>query len=150
MNRYHNSTLQEIIIDLVQRVALCKPKEILSFEVVNPDIASYTNNGERVEISEKEYVYRGYKTWLDLAHLLGCRVLTPLLKDENFIILRYEKLQADASFHLQDVPKESASCLFHTTLSTRLAEWLTWETSGQNVTRGYLHHLIVSVDRDVP
>jgi len=101
MQNYHNSTLQEIIIDLKERLASCKPRETLSFDVLNPDIQNSTYNGNKIEIGAQTYIYRGYKTWLDLAHLLGCKMLTPLQKEEHIITLRYEKLNQDASFHTQ-------------------------------------------------
>ena len=99
MQTYHNYTMQEIILELQAKVALLKPRDIIAFEVLNPDMQSQTYNGNKVTIENREYIHRGYKTWLDLGHLLGCRMLTPMLERENFITLRYEKLNADASFH---------------------------------------------------
>jgi len=106
MQRYHNYTLQKLITNLKQKLEVLSNKEILEFEVLNPDIASSLYNGNLITVKGKEYIYRGYKTWLDLAHLLGCKMLTPLVIDENFIIMRYEKLNADVSFHTQETPKE--------------------------------------------
>jgi hypothetical protein len=98
--------MQKIITILKQKLQELKPKEIVEFEVINPDIASSTYNGNRVLIKNEEYIYRGYKTWLDLAHQLGCRMLTPKKIDENFLIMRYEKLNEDVSFHNLQTSKE--------------------------------------------
>ena len=106
MQTYQNYTLQEIITDLKKKIEQLSPHEVTAFKVINPDIQSSLYNGNLVLIEGKEYIYRGYKTWLDLAHLLGCKMLTPLIKDEHFITLRYEKLQTDASFHTAQTTQE--------------------------------------------
>ncbi len=106
MQNYHNYTLQEIITLLAKRVQNASSKDIVAFEVVNPDIQSSCYNGAKLLINTKEHIYRGYKTWLDLAHILGCRMLTPQTIDDNFVLIRYEKLQNDASFHTTQTPKE--------------------------------------------
>lgn len=106
MHKFHNYTLQEIIKELQVKVQSLQAKERLAFEVLNPDIQSSLYNGNRVKIKEKEFYYRGYKTWLDLAHLLGCKMLTPKEIDENFVQIRYEKLLSDASFHTQESSQE--------------------------------------------
>jgi hypothetical protein len=51
------------------------------------------------------YLYRGYKTWVDLAELLGCRILTPILEVEPFVRLTFVKLEED-SFHNEAKDKE--------------------------------------------
>jgi len=82
-------------------------KERLSFVVLNPDIVTSTYNGNETIIENEAYIYRGYKTWLDLAHQLGCKMLTPtLLDDANFVIIHYEKLTQD-SFHAQNSDTET-------------------------------------------
>lgn len=98
--------MQEILSTLTQEIKTTKAKDIIEFEAINPDISSSLYNGNRVEILNKSYIYRGYKTWIDLAHLLGCRMLTPLLVDSNFVHIRYEKLNADVSFHTATTSKE--------------------------------------------
>ena len=105
MTKLHTQDLTHITDKL--RIILQKtdPKETLEFLVVNPDIATSTYNGKRLQIGNKTVIYRGYKTWLDLAHILGCRMLTPKPIDEHFILMRYEKLAAD-SFHASDAQKE--------------------------------------------
>lgn len=99
--------MQEIIKSLKQKVDALNAKDIVEFEALNPDIASTTYNGNKIFLDKKEYIYRGYKTWIDLAHLLKLRMLTPKIVDDNFVIIRYEKLHEDASFHaLSDSTEE--------------------------------------------
>jgi len=55
----------------------------LSFLVPNPDLE---NN-------------RSFKTWVDLAELHFCKMLTPLTIDEAFIQVTFKKLNQESSFH---------------------------------------------------
>ena len=106
MHTFHNYTLQNIITILKEKLINVQPKEIVEFEVLNPDIATSLYNGSKITIENKEYIYRGYKSWIDLAHLLNCRMLTPKQEGENFVIIRYEKLNPDVSFHNLTTTKE--------------------------------------------
>ena len=105
MTKLHTQNLTQITDKLKTILQNTNPKEIIEFLVVNPDIATSTYNGTRLQIGNETAIYRGYKTWLDLAHILGCRMLTPTIVDEHFIIMRYEKLTQD-SFHASDAQKE--------------------------------------------
>jgi len=55
----------------------------LSFLVPNPDL-------------EKS---KSFKTWVDLAELHFCKMLTPLTIDEAFIQITFKKLNQESSFH---------------------------------------------------
>ncbi len=81
---------------------------ILEFCVLNPDYLQNTYAGNSVEIGGQSFVYRGYKAWIDLAELLYCRMLTPILENEHLVRLRFEKLNIDESFHLlkETTPQE--------------------------------------------
>lgn len=106
MQKNFKATLQEIITILQEKLKYSNAKTILEFQVLNPDISSSIYNGNSVFINNQEYIYRGYKTWIDLAQLLQCRMLTPLKIDENFVLIRYEKLNQDVSFHNAQTSKE--------------------------------------------
>ena len=106
MKKLHNYTMQKIILELREEINALEAKEIVEFEVINPDISTSTYNGNKVTLDNQEYIYRGYKSWIDLAHLLGCRMLTPFEHKKNFITLRYEKLNSDVSFHTLETSKE--------------------------------------------
>ncbi|MEN4053144.1 MULTISPECIES: class I SAM-dependent methyltransferase [Sulfurimonas] len=103
--KLHTLHLFEIIETLTKVLNCKKPKEIIEFVVVNPDITTSTYNGTHIKIADEDVIYRGYKSWIDLAHALGCRMLTPKPVDENFILMRYEKLTQD-SFHASNADKE--------------------------------------------
>ena len=55
----------------------------LSFLVPNPDLQNS----------------KSFKTWVDLAELHFCKILTPIKVDEEFIQITYEKLNQENSFH---------------------------------------------------
>jgi len=106
MQSFTTKSIMEIINRLQKQLTELNPKETIEFKVLNPDIVTSTYNGNLIKINDNEYIYRGYKSWLDLAHQLNCRMLTPHIIDEHFIIMRYEKLNQDVSFHKVDMPKE--------------------------------------------
>lgn len=59
-------------------------KETLSFQVLNPDNSSSC---------------LGYKAWVNLAELHHCKLLTPLMVNEESIQLTFQKLKSKDSFH---------------------------------------------------
>ena len=80
--------------------------DIIEFEVINPDIVQSTYAGNIIQIKDILYLYHGYKSWNDLAQILKCRILTPLIKDEHLVVIRYQKLNSDVSFHIStDTPE---------------------------------------------
>jgi hypothetical protein len=106
MQNFSQTPLYEIEEELHKQVKELQEKEIIEFGVLNPDTATSTYNGNEVTLKNESHIYRGYKTWLDLAQTLYCRMLTPkLLDDENFIVIRYEKLTQD-SFHASGAERE--------------------------------------------
>ncbi len=89
----YSKPLLETIDVLQNQVNKLEPHKILSFQAYNPDL------------EEKDIMIHSYKTWIDLAHLLKCKMLTPQLIDEKFVLIRYKKLAPD-SFHAVDTDKE--------------------------------------------
>jgi len=106
MLKFQKETLVQIITTLEVKFTSLDAKEIQEFEVLNPDFCTSTYTGNVVLINDEEYIYRGYKTWVDLAQTLHCRMLTPIVSSSNTVIIRYEKLNADDSFHQSIVDKE--------------------------------------------
>ncbi|RLA78695.1 MAG: methyltransferase [Epsilonproteobacteria bacterium] len=106
MLKFKKETLLQIITVLEAKLTSLNAKEILEFEVLNPDFCTSTYAGNIVFINDEEYMYRGYKSWVDLAQTLQCKMLTPIVTSSNTIIIRYEKLNADDSFHKSIVDKE--------------------------------------------
>jgi len=86
---------------LEKKITNLAREEILEFEVLNPDICDSVYAGNIVQVNDILYLYRSYKAWVDLASLLHCKILTPLLKEKNLSIIRYKKLKEDQSFHHQ-------------------------------------------------
>ena len=98
MKKFATTPLYIIEKYLRQEVAKMQPHEIVTFEALNPDLATSTYNGTLIEHNGKQHIYRGYKTWIDLAHTLGCRMLTPMMQDLYYVTIRFQKLSND-SFH---------------------------------------------------
>jgi len=106
MLNFTKETMLQIIAALQDKFASLNAKEIVEFKVLNPDFCSSTYAGNIVLINDEEYLYRGYKTWVDLAQALHCKMLTPTVSSSNTVVIRYEKLNADDSFHKSIVDKE--------------------------------------------
>jgi cyclopropane fatty-acyl-phospholipid synthase-like methyltransferase len=106
MLNFIEKPLLEIITILQEKLEKIAAHDSIEFEVLNPDLASTTYNGTVIQIKEREYIHRSYKTWLDLAQQLHCEMLTPTIYSQNTLLIRYKKLNSDASFHKALVEKE--------------------------------------------
>ena len=106
MLNFTKEAMLQIITTLQEKLTSLSPKETVEFEVLNPDYSSSTYSGNIVVIEGQEYIYRGYKAWIDLAQILHCRMLTPTIQSSTTVLIRYEKLNADDSFHKSVVDKE--------------------------------------------
>jgi len=95
MQKFTSQTMFEIINILEEKVNSIDSKEIIKFEVLNPDITSSTYAGNIITLDSKEYIYRGYKAWVDLAGILYCKMLTPIISAPNRVIISFEKLNKD-------------------------------------------------------
>lgn len=73
----------------------------VTFSAINPDRYEGLYAGHTIKLEDKNYLYRGYKTWNDLAELLKCKMLTPLKIDAYHIALTFQKLKND-SFHQKE------------------------------------------------
>jgi len=102
MKRSFKTFKQESMLEISEYLQsrLDKDEKIVEFCVLSPDYAHNTYAGKHVEINGESFVYRGYKAWSDLAELLYCRMLTPLMEEKDIVRLRFEKLDIDDSFHL--------------------------------------------------
>jgi cyclopropane fatty-acyl-phospholipid synthase-like methyltransferase len=106
MLNFTHQTMTQITNILQKKMNALQAKEILEFKVINPDFISCTYNGNMVTCNGIKCIYRGYKSWVDLAHIMQCRMLTPRIVDECFVCIRYEKLNEDSSFHKNIVNAE--------------------------------------------
>lgn len=98
MYKFKNQSMLEILniltLDLEKNYSV-------SFEVLNPDTFSSKYSGEVININNEEYIYRSFNAWVDLAQKLFCKVLTPKVIDENLVLITFEKLNQENSFHKQ-------------------------------------------------
>ena len=106
MQKFTTHTMLEITNILDDELLSLNAKEIIEFEVLNPDTISSTYTGNTIKIDNQKYIYRGYKSWIDLANIYHCKMLTPLVKNQNIVIIRFEKLNKDVSFHTSEAQKE--------------------------------------------
>ena len=106
MLNFTNSSMIQIIDILQTQLHTFKAKEIIEFEVLNPDLCSSTYGGNSITLDNQEYIYRGYKSWIDLAQQLHCKMLTPTIITKNTLLIRFELLNPDDSFHKQISDKE--------------------------------------------
>ena len=83
MLQLNTNDLLQIHNTLSQEIDNTNVGDTLEFIVRNPD--------DENSIS--------YKSWIDLAQLLYCKMLTPKVYDESSIILRFQKLNTEDTFH---------------------------------------------------
>ncbi len=106
MQKFTTQTMLEIITILEEQLLSLDAKDRVEFEVINPDVVTSTYAGDSLKVDNQEYIYRGYRAWVDLSVILKCKMLTPLLSHQDRVIIRFEKLDEDVSFHKADIDKE--------------------------------------------
>jgi len=74
-------------------------EKIINFVVIDPDFCENLYAGEKIFINEKEYIYRSYKSWNDLAERFHYKMMTPKVIDNHLVELGFKKLEVK-SFHL--------------------------------------------------
>ena len=101
MKKFTTETMQEIIIWLK-----LQHKHTLEFEVLNPDRGEGLYAGSIMRVEGVDYRHRSYKAWSDLAELFFCRMLTPTKITQHTIVICYQKLNCEASFHKSEGKEE--------------------------------------------
>ncbi len=97
---YTTQSMQDIIISLTAQVNECEAGNCISFEILDPDLGKgYA--GEKTDINGTSYLYRSYKSWVDLAELLMCKMMTPEKSSYPLVKLHFEKLEKQSSFHTE-------------------------------------------------
>lgn len=87
-------------MSLTVQVNECEVGKCISFEILDPDLGEgYA--GEKKVIEGTTYLYRGYKSWIDLAELLMCKMLTPEKSTYPLVRLTFKKLETQSSFHIE-------------------------------------------------
>jgi len=78
----------------------------VDFEVPDPALGPGLYGGEEVQVGGRIALHRGYRCWVELAELLGCRLLIPqhgtAAPGDGFARLRFERLADEGSFHDAD------------------------------------------------
>ena len=100
---FTNETMLAIVSTIKEQ--LTNNSEV-QFEVLNPDLYSGSYAGKEVTLNGKTYLYRSLRSWMDMATILNCRMLTPTIDSEESITLRFQKLETD-SFH-QETPDDKS------------------------------------------
>lgn len=95
MKKFTNESMYEII-EYFENMLV--EKDTLSFEVLNPDISIDKYSGSKI-ILDYEYIYRSYKSWIDLSELMFCKMMTPTINSKNTVILNFKKINLENSFH---------------------------------------------------
>jgi trans-aconitate methyltransferase len=94
--RFTTQPLQEILPLLKKHLT---NKEKITFHVPDPDNARGEYAGSIVKTEEGITVrHRSLRAWMELAEILGCRMLLPQKRDDGFVTLTFEKIQSH-SFH---------------------------------------------------
>jgi len=94
MKKFTNEPMYEIISYLNNELKNQNKSEI---EVLNPNIKTNAYAGESIKL-DKEYIYRSYKSWTDLAEILFSRLFILEIKEQT-ILLQFLKLDLNESFH---------------------------------------------------
>jgi 2-polyprenyl-3-methyl-5-hydroxy-6-metoxy-1,4-benzoquinol methylase len=95
--------IEEIISHKIQHIST---NEIIEFIVLNPDININRYSGYKHTIKNNTYIHHTYKTWLDMSQIYCCVMLTPEILSENFVKIKYKKLNQNISFHKDDLKEE--------------------------------------------
>ncbi len=99
MYKFTTQSMFEILHILQAAIDSIDAKHVVEFDVINPDIATSAYSGTHITFDNEQYIYRGYKGWVDLAQILQCRMLTPIYKSANIVTIRFEKINTEDSFH---------------------------------------------------
>lgn len=106
MQKFYTDSMLEITAILKKQLNILENKEHIKFEVPNPDIVTSTYSGNTITINNQNFIYRSYKSWIDLAQILFCKMLTPIVNSKETILITFEKLNPDDSFHKSINDKE--------------------------------------------
>ncbi|KYJ85713.1 class I SAM-dependent methyltransferase [Sulfurovum riftiae] len=92
---FTTETIQEIFPLLERKL---NDNHQTTFRVLNPDYARGSYAGSKIDIDGTYYLYRSLRAWMELAELLGCRMLVPKEQGGHLLSLTFEKI-AQHSFH---------------------------------------------------
>jgi len=99
LNPIHTFTRQTLLEILELLSSNLKINDEVTFEVLNPDVKDHIFNGEIININGEIFIYRGLKSWVNLAEFLSCKMTVPKINSEYLIEITFKKLQISNSFH---------------------------------------------------
>ena len=91
MIKFQDKSMMEIFSELKEKLKDMDVNEVITFEIAE----------EKVD----------YKIWLDLSHILYCKMLTPLLHNKT-LTMKFQKLNSSDSFHNNNSTVESKYGIF--------------------------------------
>lgn len=92
--------MQDLLRWFMSQTTQLQAGEYIVFETLDPDLGQgYA--GETLEIEGESYIYRGYKSWTDLAELLMCKMMTPEKSTYPLVKLHFKRLETQSSFHIE-------------------------------------------------
>jgi len=103
MKKFTNEPMYEIFTYFQEEL---KQSDTISIEVLNPDLAIDEYAGAKISL-DTNYIYRSYKAWTDLAELMYCKMLTPLIVSENTVNLKFKKIDTLSTFHKDENSKDN-------------------------------------------
>lgn len=106
MKKFTTESMFEIINHLEIELNKLDKQGIYEFEILNPDIVLSEYAGKLISIDEQDYIYRGYKAWIDLSQKFFCKMLTPKINSKSTVIIRFQKINQNDSFHKLNLKKE--------------------------------------------
>ena len=106
IQKFTNEPLFEITQSLQKQLQELSSGEILEFEILNPDFFDASYSGKKIELQDKEYIYRSLKAYTDLCETLYCKMLVPIPKMNKMLLIRFKKLNRDISFHQEQQGSE--------------------------------------------
>jgi 2-polyprenyl-3-methyl-5-hydroxy-6-metoxy-1,4-benzoquinol methylase len=86
------------LIDMAEKT---KHGTKITIRAANPDNCSDCYGGERYKYDDQTYCHHGWHSWSSLAHLLKCRMLTPVPAEDGTVKIAFQKLDISNSFHLE-------------------------------------------------
>ncbi len=98
---FTKESMQEILAILKEEL-FRNNKEKITLEVLNPDVCLHCYSGKEFTIENTTFIYRSYKSWIDLAEILYSKTTTPIQHKPHTIILTFIKLDTKSSFHIND------------------------------------------------
>lgn len=87
-------TLQEVLLWMK-----AQESNTICFKMLNPDLAAHKHNGALLTCKNETYRYYSYRALIDLAEILGYKMLTPKINDACTVTIVFERLDSSASFH---------------------------------------------------